>query len=73
MTKVPLIENWKQCWKLLSVQLAALLGLLDVAYEYLPALQSYLPEGWVRWAALAIIVGRIVKVKVKYEPDDGKG
>uniref|UniRef100_A0AAU8GSY1 Holin n=1 Tax=Pseudomonas phage PAKlein3 TaxID=3230132 RepID=A0AAU8GSY1_9VIRU len=69
--KVPLIDNWKQCWRYLSVQLAALLALLDVAYDYLPALHSYLPEGWVRWAALVIILGRIVKVR--YEPDDGKG
>jgi len=59
--KVKLIEDWKQSWKLLSVQLAAALALLDVAYEYLPAVQSYLPEGWVRWIALTIIVARVIK------------
>lgn len=59
--KVKLIEDWKQSWKFLSVQLAATLALLDVAYEYLPAVQSYLPEGWVKWIALTIIVARIIK------------
>ncbi len=59
--KVKLIEDWKQSWKFLSVQLAAALALLDVAYEYLPAVQSYLPEGWVKWIALTIIVARIIK------------
>lgn len=59
--KAKLIEDWKQSWKFLSVQLAAALALLDVAYEYLPAVQSYLPEGWVKWMALAIIVARVIK------------
>lgn len=59
--KAKLIEDWKQSWKFLSVQLAAALALLDVAYEYLPAVQSYLPEGWVKWMALAIIVARTIK------------
>lgn len=59
--KAKLIEDWRQSWKFLSVQLAAALALLDVAYEYLPAVQSYLPEGWVKWMALAIIVARVIK------------
>jgi len=59
--KAKLIEDWKQSWKFLSVQLAAALALLDVAYEYLPAVQSYLPEGWVKWMALSIIVARVIK------------
>lgn len=59
--KVKLIEDWKQSWKFLSVQLAAALALLDVAYDYLPAVQSYLPEGWVKWIALTIIVARVIK------------
>ena len=59
--KVKLIEDWKQSWRFLSVQLAAAQALLDVAYEYLPAVKSYLPEGWVKWIALAIIVARVIK------------
>lgn len=59
--KVELIDDWKDSWKFLSVRLAAALALLDTAYEYLPAIQTYLPEGWVKWLALAIIVGRVIK------------
>lgn len=59
--KVELIDDWKESWKFLSVQLAAALALLDTAYEYLPAVQAYLPEGWVKWLALAVIAGRIIK------------
>ena len=59
--KVKLIDGWKDSWKFLSVQLAAALALLDTAYEYLPAVQTYLPEGWVKWMALAIIVARVIK------------
>lgn len=55
------IEDWRRCWRLLSVQLAALLAVLDTAYDYLPAVQQYLPEGWVRWLALAIIAGRVIQ------------
>ena len=56
-----LIPEWKSAWTFFSVQLAAVLALLDMAYEYLPAIQTYLPEGWVKWFALAIIVGRVLK------------
>lgn len=59
--KVKLIEEWQKAYKFFTVQLAALLVLLDIAYEYLPAVQTYLPEGWVKWFALAIIVARVVK------------
>ena len=59
--KAKLIEDWRQSWKFLSIQIAGVVALLDVAYEYLPAVQSYLPAGWVKWAALAIIVGRVIK------------
>lgn len=61
MIRVGLIEDWTRAWRLLSVQLAALLAVLDAAYEYLPAVQQYLPEGWVRWLALAIIAGRVIR------------
>ena len=60
-----LIPDWKQAWTFFSVQLAAAIALLDVAYEYLPALQSYLPDGWVKWMALAIIAARVVNQRDK--------
>jgi hypothetical protein len=59
--KLRLIENWREAHRLLSVQLAALLGLISFAYDYLPAVQQYLPAGWVKYLATAIIVARIVK------------
>lgn len=56
-----LIPDWKQAWRFMSVQLAAALALLGAAYEYLPAVQTYLPEGWVKWMALVIIAARLIK------------
>lgn len=61
MKKPALIPDWQQAWRYASVQLAALLALLSTAYEYLPAIQTYLPEGWVKWLALAIIVARVLQ------------
>lgn len=56
-----LIEDWKRAWRLGSIWLAAALGLLDAASEYLPMVKTYLPEGWVKWIAIAIIVARLLK------------
>ena len=56
-----LIDNWKRAYKYLSVQATALLALVATAYEYLPAVREYLPEGWVKYAALVIIVARVIQ------------
>jgi len=56
-----LIPDWKKAGRFMSVQLAALLALLGTAYEYLPAVQTYLPEGWVKWFALIIIMARLIQ------------
>lgn len=61
MKKLILIPDWRQAWRYASVRLAALLALLSTAYDYLPAIQSYLPEGWVKWFALAIILARVLQ------------
>ncbi len=45
----------------MSVQLAAALGVLSAAYEYLPAVQSHFSDGWVKWFALAIIGARLIQ------------
>lgn len=55
------IEDWRNAWSFFSVQLAAALALLDAAYEYLPAAQAYMPEGWVKWMAIAIILARLIR------------
>lgn len=59
--KLKLIPDWRKAYRMLSVQIAALLALVAAAYDHLPALQAYLPEGWVKWAALAVIAARIIK------------
>lgn len=56
-----LIENWRDAHKFLSVQIAAALALISAAYDYLPAMQQFLPPGWVKWAAAAIIVARVIQ------------
>lgn len=63
--KANLVEDWNHAHTWLSVQLASLLVFLDLAYDYLPALKDYLPEGWVKYIALAIIVCRVIKQKEK--------
>lgn len=59
--KLALIQNWRSAWRMLSVQAAALLAIVAAAYEHLPALQTYLPEGWAKYAALLVIAARVVK------------
>lgn len=59
--KLKLIPDWRKAYRMLSVQAAALLALVAAAYDHLPTLQAYLPEGWVKWAALAVIAARIIK------------
>lgn len=60
MRRPRLIDNWRQAHKFLSVQIAALVAVLSLAYDYLPAVQQYLPQGWVKWAALAVILARVL-------------
>lgn len=60
LLKLRLIDDWKQCYKFLTVQLSALFGVLAVAYEYIPAIQQYFPDGWIKYALAIIIVGRII-------------
>lgn len=56
-----LIDDWKRAWTYLSVILASALVALDIAYAYLPEIRDYFPEGWVRYVAVAVIIGRIIK------------
>ncbi len=78
--KIKLVDDWKQSWKFLSVQLASALVVLEVLQENMPALQQYLPEGWVKYIGLAIVIGRIiqqgnvtpVKSAAQSEEDSGK-
>lgn len=58
-----LIDDWKQAHKFLTVRLAGLLGMVAAAYEYLPAMREYVPDGWMKYAFAAIIVARLWKQK----------
>lgn len=58
--KTWLIPTWKQAYKYITVQLAAILVMVSFAYEYLPVLQDNLPTDYSKWIGLAIIVARIV-------------
>ena len=57
-----IIEEWHKKW---SVWLTVATGTLATAYEYLPAAQQYLPEGWFKYAAAAILVARVLKQSTK--------
>lgn len=58
---ISVIKEWKQAWRLYSVQLAGVLVALDVLNDHLPMMHAYLPDAWVRWFALAIILGRVIR------------
>ena len=62
-----LIENWKQAWRYYTVRIAGRLILLDFGYEYLPVMQTYLPESWVRWVGLVLIAARIIRQQLPAE------
>lgn len=59
-----LIPDWRDAWRFLSIQLAAAIAVLAAAYDYLPVIRDYVPEGWVKWAALLVIAGRIMHQSV---------
>lgn len=63
-----LVSDWKQAYKWISVQLAAVSAALPIAWEYLPAdLKAYIPDEWrpaiLAAVALSIIVGRVMDQK----------
>lgn len=56
-----LIDGWECAYKLMTIWLAAAMLFISTAFDYLPVMQQYLPEGWVSWMAGAIIIARIIK------------
>lgn len=61
LLRTRVIDDWHRCWKLLSVQVAAGIGAIAWAYDYVPAMQQYLPPDWAKWAIGAIIIARIIR------------
>lgn len=56
-----LIDDWKQAWRLLSVQAAAVLIALELAGDYLPEIKDYLGDDYAKWIGLAVIVARVIR------------
>lgn len=58
-----LIDNWKDAWKLSSVQAGAAITALGVAEQVLPALQAALPSGIYAILGALVMVARVVLQK----------
>lgn len=58
-----MIENWKQAYRMHSVQLAAIVAFLAGLEPFIPQLAEVLPDGWASVAAGLIIVARLAKQK----------
>lgn len=56
-----LIDDWKRAWRLLSVQVAAVLIALELAGDYLPEIKEYLGDDYAKWMGLAVIVARVIR------------
>lgn len=62
-----LVDDWRDCWKWLSVHCLALNALILYSWEYIPEeLREELPRGAVAGVMLALgVFGRIKKQKDK--------
>ena len=58
-----MIHDVRTAWRWFSVQATVAVGTLAAASDYFPQFHDYMPAGWVKWAALAILVARMVKQK----------
>lgn len=56
-----LIDDWKRAWRLLSVQVAAVLIALELAGDYLPEIKEYLGDDYAKWMGLSVIVARVIR------------
>ncbi len=63
--KLRLIEEWRQCWRMFSVQAMALATAIQGAWMFIPPqLQASIPPGWVKGITISLLVlgilGRLV-------------
>lgn len=70
-----LITNWRRCWRLRSVQAAALLSLFSVLQaEVLPLIEFAVPARYWPWVSavvgVAIVVLRIIQQPGALVPSD---
>ena len=57
-----LIKQWREGWKLSSIQTTLLLALLSGTYAFLPALREVIP---VEWYAVAMVGGNLLIAVVR--------
>lgn len=56
-----MVKDWKRAWRWYSTQAMAAAAALPFAWEALPGdLRAALPEDWLRWIVLAVLLGGIV-------------
>lgn len=56
-----LVDDWRRWHKWASVRWAFLLLGLAELQDYLPGIKEYLPAGWVKYIAIAIVIARLLK------------
>jgi len=60
-----LVEDWKACWKWLSVQLASVTVVAMQLYEQVPQFQQWIPDkvfhNIMTGLVALVIIGRIIK------------
>lgn len=63
-----LIENWKQAWRMYSVQVLVALAALPFAWAELPEdVKAMVPDHWTKWIMLLIALGGIIG-RLKAQP-----
>ena len=54
-----LVEDWRRCYKWLSVQIPVIMASAAVLYQALPEVQAYIPHAWLPWVGAAGAIGLI--------------
>lgn len=60
MFNIKLIPNWKKAWKFACVWVAALTGFVEILYRNMVEVQQFLPEGWITYATIAVVIARVL-------------
>lgn len=55
-----LVRDVRECRRWFSMWGLALIAVLGGLWEFIPALQQYLPPGWVSVLAVASALGRVI-------------
>ena len=66
-----LITNWKDAWKMTSVQIAAVIMMVDIIDQLSPILRDFLPPGANAILAASVIIARVV-LQPKLSTENGK-